>query len=101
MPQRERVLQETTTKLTPAEVLQSAKEFFARQVGIYAAFPEQESKSHVSMRGQGGEEVIIAALSQAGTTRVTGSTYLFDQQVARFMATLAPVPEAVTTEGGV
>ena len=101
MPQRERVLQETTTKLSPAEVLQSAKDFFARQVGIYAAFPEQESKSHVSMRGQGGEEVIIAALSQGGTTRVTGSTYLFDQQVARFMATLAPVPEAVTTEGGV
>ncbi len=101
MPQRERVLQETTTTLSPAEVLESAKQFFARQTGIYAAFPEQESKSHISMRGQGGEEVIIAALSQNGTTRVTGSTYLFDQQVARFMATLAPVPEAVITEGGV
>jgi hypothetical protein len=101
MPQRERVLQETTTTLSPAEVLQSAKQFFARQTGIYAAFPEQESKSHVTMRGQGGEEVVIAALSQSGSTRVTGSTYLFDQQVARFMATLAPVPEAVITEGGV
>lgn len=101
MPQRERVLQETTTTLSPAEVLQSAKQFFARQTGIYAAFPEQESKSHISMRGQGGEEVVIAALSQSGSTRVTGSTYLFDQQVARFMATLAPVPEAVITEGGV
>jgi hypothetical protein len=101
MPQRERVLQETTTTLSPAEVLQSAKQFFARQTGIYAAFPEQESKSHITMRGQGGEEVVIAALSQSGSTRVTGSTYLFDQQVARFMATLAPVPEAVITEGGV
>ena len=101
MPQRERVLQETTTVLSPAEVLQSAKQFFARQTGIYAAFPEQESKSHISMRGQGGEEVVIAALSQNGSTHVTGSTYLFDQQVARFMATLAPVPEAVITEGGV
>ena len=101
MPQRERVLQETTTSLSPAEVLQSAKQFFARQTGIYAAFPEQESKSHVTMRGQGGEEVVIAALTQSGSTRVTGSTYLFDQQVARFMATLAPVPEAVVTEGGV
>jgi len=101
MPQRERVLQETTTTLSPAEVLQSAKQFFARQTGIYAAFPEQESKSHVTMRGQGGEEVVIAALTQSGSTRVTGSTYLFDQQVARFMATLAPVPEAVRTEGGV
>ena len=101
MSQRERVLQETTTSLGPAEVLQSAKQFFARQTGIYAAFPEQESRSHVTMRGQGGEEVVIAALSQGGSTRVTGSTYLFDQQVARFMATLAPVPEAVNTEGGV
>jgi len=26
---------------------------------------------------------------------VTGSTYLFDQQVARFLATLAPLPPEV------
>lgn len=101
MAQRERVLQETTTKVSPAEVLQSAKEFFARQTGIYAAFPEQESSTHVSLRGQGGEEVVIAALPGSGGTRVTGSTYLFDQQVARFLSTLAPVPEAVSTSGGV
>ncbi len=102
MPQRQRVLQETTTSLSPAEVLQSAKEFFARQTGIYAAFPEQESKTHVSLRGQGGEEVVIAASAgEKGATRVTGSTYLFDQQIARFLSTLAPVPEAVTTAGGV
>jgi hypothetical protein len=101
MPQRQRVLQETTTTLSPAEVLQSAKEFFARQTGIYAAFPEQESKTHVTLRGQGGEEVVVAALPGDRGTRVTGSTYLFDQQVARFLSTLAPVPEAVTTVGGV
>ena len=101
MAQRERVLQETTTKASPAEVLKSAKEFFARQTGIYAAFPEQESSTHVSLRGQGGEEVVIAALPGSGGTRVTGSTYLFDQQVARFLSTLAPVPEAVSTSGGV
>ena len=66
-----------------------------------AAFPEQESASHVTLRGQGGEEVVIAAVSSAaGETKVTGSTYLFDQQVARFFATLAPVPLAVATEGG-
>jgi len=101
MPQRQRVLQETRTSHSPAEVLQSAKEFFARQTGIYAAFPEQESKTHVTLRGQGGEEVVIAAFSGNGGTEVTGSTYLFDQQVARFLATLAPVPEDVTTSGGV
>lgn len=100
MPPRNRTLQETTTNLSPGEVLQSAKDFFARQTGIYAAFPEQESKSHVSLRGQGGEEVIVAAVPGDGGTRVTGSTYLFDQQVARFLATLAPVPLAIAKEAG-
>jgi len=97
---RQRTLQETTTTHSPAEVLQGAKDFFARQTGVYAAFPEQESKSHVSLRGQGGEEVVIAAVPGNGQTKVTGSTYLFDQQVARFFATLASVPLAVATEGG-
>src|SRR2546423_13757169 len=101
MSQRQRALQETTTTHSPAEVLQGAKDFFARQTGIYAAFPEQESAAHLTMRGQGGEEVVIAAISAgAGETRVTGSTYLFDQQVARFFSTLSPVPLAVATEGG-
>ena len=101
MSQRQRTLQETTTSHSPAEVLRGAKDFFARQMGVYAAFPEQESKNHVTLRGQGGEEVVIAAVpGAAGETRVTGSTYLFDQQVARFFATLAPVPLAVATEGG-
>lgn len=100
MSNRNRTLQETATTLSPAEVLRQAKEFFARQTGIYAAFPEQESKQHVSLRGQGGEEIVIAAVPGEGGTRVTGSTYLFDQQVARFFATLAPVPLAVATEAG-
>ena len=100
MSQRNRTLQETTTAHTPSEVLNAAKDFFARQTGVYAAFPEQESKSHVSLRGQGGEEVVIAATPASAGTRVTGSTYLFDQQVARFLATLAPVPLAIATEAG-
>lgn len=100
MSQRQRTLQETTTSHSPDEVLQSAKDFFARQTGIYAAFPEQESKTHVSLRGQGGEEVIVAAIPDAAGTRVTASTYLFDQQVARFFTTLAPVPLSVSTESG-
>jgi hypothetical protein len=100
MSQRQRTLQETTTVHTPDQVLQGAKDFFARQTGVYAAFPEQESKSHITLRGQGGEEVVIAAVPGSGETKVTGSTYLFDQQVARFLATLAPVPLAVATEGG-
>jgi hypothetical protein len=100
MSQRNRTLQETTTSHSPEKVLRSAKDFFARQTGIYAAFPEQESKAHVTLRGQGGEEVVIAAIPGTGETKVTGSTYLFDQQIARFFATLGPVPLAVATEGG-
>jgi hypothetical protein len=100
MSQRQRTLQETTTSHSPSEVLQAAKAFFSRQTGVYAAFPEQESRSHLTLRGQGGEEVVIAAVADSGATRVTGSTYLFDQQVSRFLATLAPVPLAVATELG-
>jgi hypothetical protein len=99
MSQRDRTLQETTTSHAPAEVLQAAKNFFARQTGVYAAFPEQESRTHVTLRGQGGEEVVIAALPGTGRTTVTGSSYLFDQQIARFFATLAPVPLDVVTAG--
>ncbi|MFL5489253.1 MAG: hypothetical protein ACJ8AJ_12310 [Gemmatimonadaceae bacterium] len=100
MSQRQRTLQETTTTHSPAEVLQAAKNFFARQIGVYAAFPEQESKTHVSLRGQGGEEVLIAAVADPAGAKVTGSSYLFDQQVARFFATLSPVPLAASTESG-
>jgi hypothetical protein len=97
---RNRTLQETTTGHSQSEVLQAAKDFFSRQTGVYAAFPEQESQSHLTLRGQGGEEIVIAAIPASGGTRVTGSTYLFDQQVARFLATLAPVPLAIATEAG-
>lgn len=93
MSQTDRTLQETVTTLSPAETLAAAKGFFARQNGIYAAFPEQESEAHLTLRGQGGEEVVLGVSPVAGGTKVTGSTYLFDQQIARFYATL-PTPAA-------
>lgn len=92
MTQR-RTLQETRTTLPPAEVLAAAKQFFARRNSIYAAFPEQESETHVSLRGQGGEEIVLAALVRDGATLVTGASYMFDAQVSRFFATLPPVVE--------
>ena len=100
--QQRRTIQETTTTLAPADVLAEAKRFFANRTGIYAAFLEKEGPTFVAMRGQGGEEVLIGVRPVDGATEVTGSTYLFDQQVARFLATLpphvAPVAEPV---GGV
>ncbi len=94
MRQIDRTMQEYTTTLSPAEVLDRAKEFFARRIGIYSAFLERESATHAVFRGQGGEELVIGVLAAEGGTRVTGSTYLFDMQVARFMSTL-PTPANV------
>jgi hypothetical protein len=99
MSQTTRTLQETATTITPAATLAAARDFFARQNGIYAAFPEQQSAAHLTLRGQGGEEVVIAVATVAGGTRVTGSTYLFDQQVSRFFATL-PKPAQVPAVPG-
>jgi len=84
-------LQEAQTSLAPAEVLALAKKFFARRSTLYAAFLDKEGPTFVSFRGQGGEEIVIGVAPADGGTRVTGSTYLFDMQVARFLSTLPGV----------
>ena len=96
--QEDRTLQETLTSLSVSDVITAAKTFFARRNSLYAAFAEKEGPSFVSLRGQGGEEVLIGAVPAANGdgTRVTGSTYMFDQQVARFFATLPPVAQAAS-----
>jgi hypothetical protein len=83
---------ETTTTMPPDDVLAQAKRFFARRNPIYAAFVEKEGSSFVSFRGQGGEELVIGVEPIEGGTSVRGSTYLFDQQISRFFATLPPFP---------
>lgn len=92
--QRGRTLQETSTTASPSEVIEAAKAFFDRTSGIYSAFLEKEGPGYASFRGQGGEEVVIGTAAADGLTRVSGSTYLFDQQVARFLAAL-PRPVSV------
>ena len=90
MNQSQRTLQEYRSTLPPAEVIAQAKKFFSRRNSIYATFLEQEGPGYVTFRGQGGEELVIAAAEKDGATLVTGSTYLFDMQIARFFSTLAP-----------
>ena len=90
MPPTVQTLQERVTTLTPSEVLARARDFFANRNGIYATFLELEGPTFVTFRGQGGEEVVIAVASATEGTRVTGSSYLFDMQVARFLSTLPP-----------
>lgn len=91
MSTSQRTLQEFRTTLAPQEVLDRAKRFFAQRSSLYAAFLEKEGPGWASFRGQGGEEIVIAATQKDGATLVTGSTYLFDMQVARFFATLPAV----------
>jgi hypothetical protein len=83
-------MQEQVTSLTAGEVLVRAKNFFESRNGIYATFLELEGPTYVTFRGQGGEEVVVAVASAAEGTRVTGSSYLFDMQVARFLSALPP-----------
>lgn len=87
------MLQEITTPMPPAEVLAAAKTFFTRRSPIYAAFLEKEGPSYLTFRGQGGEELVIGVLATDDGTIVRGSTYLFDQQIARFFSTLDPRPD--------
>jgi hypothetical protein len=87
--QQRRTMQELRTPLGPAEVLDRAKRFFMQQLNIYSTFLDREGPTFVSFRGQGGEEIAIGvAPSPEGGTLVTGSTYLFDMQIARFFSTL-------------
>ena len=87
-------MQEQLTSLPPQEVLSRAKTFFADRNPLYAAFLEKDEPGYATFRGQGGEEIVIAANAKDGATLVTGSTYLFDMQVARFFTTLPTVPGA-------
>jgi hypothetical protein len=85
---------ETITTLSPADVLARAKTFFAERVPANAAYPEKQGPTWIVLRGQGGEEISLAATASAGSTKVRGSTLLFDQAVARFLSTL-PTPVRV------
>ena len=96
MPPTIRTQQESNTSLDGAAVLAAATEFFANRSGIYSAFPEKSGPTYVAMRGQGGEDVLFGVAKIPGGTRVTGSSYMFDAQVALFLSALpryiAPPP---------
>ncbi len=94
MSTQRRTLIERRTTLSPAEVLSAGKQFFTRRNSIYALFIEQEGSEYVSLRGQGGEELVLSARASEGGTDVTGGTYMFDAQLSRFFSTLPQMPEA-------
>jgi hypothetical protein len=89
------MIHETTTSLAPEEVIRRAAAFFATRVPATGAFVERATERHVVLRGQGGEEIVIAAVPlPGGGSAVRGSTLLFGQQVGRFFTTLPPAPAA-------
>jgi hypothetical protein len=88
---------DVVTALDGAEVLRRAKRFFAERVPMQAAFPEQEGPTYLLLRGQGGEEIAIAAVPAPGGTRVRASTLLFDQPVQRFLSTLPEAPQTAAS----
>ena len=90
---------EVVTALDGAEVLQRAKRFFAERVPMQAAFPEKVGPTYLVLRGQGGEEIALAAAPVAGGTRVRGSTLLFEQPLQRFLSTLPPPADAPASAG--
>ncbi len=81
-------LQEYFTTVSPDDVIARAKRFFATRNPLYAAFTEREGPGWASFRGQGGEEVVVAARPVDGGSHVTGSSYLFTMQLTRFFTTL-------------
>lgn len=82
---------ETTTSLAGDEVLRRARAFFAGRVPATAAFVDKEGPGYVVLRGQGGEEVVFAAVTvDGGGSSVRGSSLMFGQQVKRFFTTLPP-----------
>ena len=87
----------TSVSLPPADVLTRAEQFFADRVPNAAAFVEKRGANFVTLRGQGGEEVVVSAWADAaaGVTRVRASTLFFDQALGRFLSTL---PLASTVE---
>lgn len=80
----------TTVTIPPAEVLDRVARFFAERVPHAAAFVEKRGANFVTLRGQGGEELVVSAWQDggAGITRVRASTLFFDQPLDRFLSTL-------------
>ena len=107
--QQDRTLQEAATSLSVPDVISAAKIFFARRNNIYAAFVEKEGPSFVSLRGQGGEEVLIGAVpaSQGGGTRVTvndpeplaGTVLSFLVRASDLLAEPEPGPTPMLVDG--
>jgi hypothetical protein len=99
MSQRQRTLQETTTPHSPAAVLKAAK-FLCASDRDLRGVSRAGVKSHVTMRGQGGEEVAIAAVQTDGLNEGDWLDVLVRSTGRPLFRRFGTVPLAVATEGG-
>ena len=84
---------ETETTLSGKDVLARAKAFFAERVPQYGAYLEEESATHATFRGQGGEEIAIAVRPADDATFVRASSPMYKQAIGRFFSTLPSIGE--------
>lgn len=87
------LMQEVLTDISPAEVVERAKEFFTMRLTPYTGFVEEQSDHHVKFEIEAGE-VVIGASNVEGRTLVRGSTSRLHHELSQFLSTLAP-PEEV------
>ena len=80
-------IHEIKTDLSPAEVIERARTFFALAGTPSAAFPEKRGAGFVKLHVEVGE-IVIAALPADDHTRVRGSASRGAQLLMRFLTTL-------------
>jgi hypothetical protein len=85
--------QEVRTELSPAEVVQRAKDFFLSRFSPATGFVAEQSEHHVKFEVEAGE-VVIGAVPEDGATLVRASSSRLHHGIGQFLATLAP-PEEV------
>lgn len=87
------MMHEMITELAQHEVLDRAKAFFLERVPHYGAYLEKEGPNFATFRGQGGEEVTVAAFPLSNGTRVRASSLLYNQAIDRLFSILPPVAD--------
>lgn len=94
-PSRE-TMQEFFTTLAPDAVMTQARQFFSTRNPLYATAFDKGGPGWATFRGQGGEDLVVAATPVEGGSRVTGSSYMFTMQLARFFTTLPTLERSET-----
>jgi hypothetical protein len=87
------LIQEVLTELSPAEVIDRAREFFNMRFSPYGGFTEDVGPSHITFRTEAGD-VAVGIGTQEGRTLVRASTSRLHHEVSQFLITIAP-PEEV------